>query len=514
MFGMVVHALAEHQPTQPDLAYARKIFQQADRVGRMLDQAPAFPIYRDQALLGYLAHTTSFHPIPGYSGKPIDILFGLDPGANIIGLTLFHHEEPILVAGITESQLAGHIAQYDGLNAFEQVRVNAHRREGVRSVDGVSGATITTLIINRTVMASARALSAQLGLPRLDLPPPVGHVGGEIGQTSDESQHRVSQLPEHWFENIGHIIFTGMMLALLMAMLFVQDILVRRPRVFRLLRTSFLLFTLLYLGGYHLAQLSIVNILGFFNVLIGGFKWDTLLLDPIVFLLWSFIAISILLWGRGVFCGWLCPFGALQDLLSSLAQKLRIPQLEIPPLVHERLWAIKYFILILLAGAALESITLAARIAEVEPFKTVFVLRFDREWYFVLFALLLIVATLFNSKFYCKYLCPLGAALSFGSHFRVFDWLRRHAECGHPCQACASRCQIGAIKPTGEIIDTECHHCLECQVLYWDENRCPPLVAKASRRTRTRPAVNPTAPEPDIQILAVPTPRHYEERSQ
>src|SRR5690606_15092401 len=227
----------------------------------------------------------------------------------------------------------------------------------------------------------------------------------------------------------------------------------RRPKLFRTLRTSFLLFTLIYLGFYQLAQLSIVNILGFFNVLIGGFKWDSLLLDPIIFMLWSFIAISILLWGRGVFCGWLCPFGALQELLSSLAQKLRIPQLDIPPLVHERLWAIKYFILILLAGAALESIALAAQVAEVEPFKTVFVLHFDREWYFVLFALTLIVASLFNSKLYCKYLCPLGAALSFASHFRVFDWLRRHAECGHPCQACASKCQIGAIKPTGEIID-------------------------------------------------------------
>jgi polyferredoxin len=88
----------------------------------------------------------------------------------------------------------------------------------------------------------------------------------------------------------------------------------------------------------------------------------------------------------------------------------------------------------------------------------------------------------FNSKFYCKYLCPLGAALSFVTRFKVFDWLRRRVECGHPCQTCARECQIGAIRPTGEIIDNECHYCLDCQVTYWDEHRCPPLVRKRKKR--------------------------------
>jgi len=47
---------------------------------------------------------------------------------------------------------------------------------------------------------------------------------------------------------------------------------------------------------------------------------------------------------------------------------------------------------------------------------------------------------------------------------------------------------MNAIKPTGEIISTECQYCLECQVFYWDEHRCPPLVDKRnrSRKWRTR----------------------------
>ena len=193
---------------------------------------------------------------------------------------------------------------------------------------------------------------------------------------------------------------------------------------------------------------------------------------------------SIILWGRGVFCGWLCPFGALQELIHKIAERYDWPPYEFPALVRVRLWAIKYFILIALVGLSLESMTYAARLAEIEPFKTTFVMRFNRELWFVAYALMLLVIALFNSKFYCKYLCPLGAALSFFTRFRIFDWLRRRKECGTPCQTCAAQCQISAIKPTGEIIDNECHYCLECQVTYWDEHRCPPLVEKRKRREK------------------------------
>ncbi|TDQ35311.1 hypothetical protein DFQ45_1161, partial [Thiopseudomonas denitrificans] len=42
----------------------------------------------------------------------------------------------------------------------------------------------------------------------------------------------------------------------------------------------------------------------------------------------------------------------------------------------------------------------------------------------------------------------------------------------------------------------ECHHCLDCQVTYYNDDRCPPLVAKKKRRQRTKAA--PDAGEPQI----------------
>jgi NosR/NirI family nitrous oxide reductase transcriptional regulator len=215
--------------------------------------------------------------------------------------------------------------------------------------------------------------------------------------------------------------------------------------------------------------------------LLGGFQWESFLIDPMMFLLWGFVAVTMLLWGRGVYCGWLCPFGALQELLFRIGQRLGIKGWELPTVVHERLLALKYIVLLGLFGLSLQSLATAELFAEVEPFKTVFSLRFIRDWPFVVYAVMLLLIGLFVRKAFCRYLCPLGAALTFPSRFRIFDWLRRRKECGRPCQTCARECEVQAIRPTGEIVETECHYCLDCQVTYWNDRRCPPLVERRKK---------------------------------
>jgi len=208
------------------------------------------------------------------------------------------------------------------------------------------------------------------------------------------------------------------------------------------------------------------------------------LIDPMLFLLWSFVAVALLLWGRGVYCGWLCPFGALQELIYKLARVLKLPYFDMPNIVHERLLALKFVIMLALFGLSLQSMSWAIQAAEIEPFKTAITLRFQREWGYVAFALGIIVLTAFNRKFYCKYICPLGAALIIPGRFHSFEWLRRRKECGKPCQTCASECEVQAIRPTGEIVVNECHYCLDCQVTFYDNKKCPPLVERRKRRER------------------------------
>ncbi|TFH87642.1 regulatory protein NosR [Billgrantia azerbaijanica] len=308
-----------------------------------------------------------------------------------------------------------------------------------------------------------------------------------------------------WEDRVLHIVVLGAGLGVLTVILLFQDWLVRRPRLLHALRYGFLVYTVVFIGWYALAQLSVVNILTFTNALIADFQWSTFLMDPMMFILWSFVAVSLLLWGRGVYCGWLCPFGAMQELISAVARKLRVPQLSVPFLLHERLWALKYIILLALFAVSLQSLGQAEAYAEVEPFKTAVLLKFQREWGFVLYAVLLLAISAVNHKFYCRYVCPLGAGLAIPARIRLFDWLRRHKECGKPCQICAHECEIGAIHPDGRINPNECHYCLDCQVTYYNDRKCPPMVVQRKKREKAARMSGKAADEQRIPAADVTT---------
>lgn len=473
---------------------ALSFFPEADRVGPLEGEPPAAPVFKEDSLVGYVFLTDQVLPLPAYSGKPISVLVGFDIGGVIRGVEIVRHEEPILVVGVTETDLKQYVDQYRGMRVVDRIKVGGEARAGYESVDGISGATITVMVLNASITRAARNVSKSRGVPLSENAATVG-APPATAQSQPPSSSQVPdptsdvEAPEPiwmdpWRERAPRIWLLGAGLFLLTAILVLQDWLTRHPTLLVYVRTGFLVYTLVFIGWYALAQLSIVNVFTFMNVFMGGFSWDTFLIEPLIFVLWSFVAVTLLLWGRGVYCGWLCPFGALQELVNKAAIWLRLPQLPIPALVHERLLAIKYVLLLGLFALSMQSMTDAVRYAEVEPFKTAITLRFMREWPFVAYAAGLVFISLFNGKFFCKYLCPLGAALTIPAHFRIFDWLRRRKECGRPCQTCAVECPSQAIRPTGEINANECHYCLDCQITFWNAYKCPPLVDRRKRFER------------------------------
>lgn len=292
-----------------------------------------------------------------------------------------------------------------------------------------------------------------------------------------------------WKEKAFQIGVLSVALTLLFIIIFIQDYLVRYPKLMHGLRQAFLVFTVVFIGWYALGQLSVVNVFTFVHAFQSDFQWDLFLLDPVLFILWGFVAMTMLLWGRGVFCGWLCPFGALQELINEAARRLKIKQFEIPFAIHERLWAVKYVLLLALFAVSLESLSEAERYAEIEPFKTTFLLQFQREWGYVFYVAVLLVINIFTRKVYCRYICPLGAALAIPARLRLFDWLKRRKECGQPCKVCANECEIQAIHPDGSINANECHQCLDCQVTYYRDDKCPPLVVKKRKKAKQADAL-------------------------
>jgi NosR/NirI family nitrous oxide reductase transcriptional regulator len=287
-----------------------------------------------------------------------------------------------------------------------------------------------------------------------------------------------------WMGKKVEIVVLGLMLFVLTGVFFFQSLATRNERRFYWFRICFLVVTLVYLGWYAKAQLSVVNLMALFGSLVSGFSWQAFLLDPLTFILWFAVATALLFWGRGAYCGWLCPFGALQELSNQVARALRIPQWTLPWGLHERLWPLKYMIFLGLFGVSLASIEQAERLAEVEPFKTAIILNFMRAWPFVAYVAALLMAGLFVERFFCRYLCPLGAALAIPARLRMFDWLKRYHECGNPCQSCSNQCPVQAIHPTGEINPNECINCLHCQVLYQSETTCPVVIKKVKRRAK------------------------------
>jgi NosR/NirI family nitrous oxide reductase transcriptional regulator len=650
-------------------------------------ELPVWTIKKDNTIIGYSFETDDIALIPAYSGEPVNSLVSIDTDGKIIAVTVLEHHEPILLVGIPEHKLHTFTDQYSGLMSTDKVKIGGQNEDESIHIDGLSGATVTVMVVNLGIMRAAKMVAKDKGIIEFDEVaqqpiasikqdvfkkenwieltgdgsirrmvlsnkqieksfagtegelaeplseeeanaafidlyytqlniPTIGrnligdseykwlqnelkegehalalmgngfsfkgsgyvrggifdriqiHQGDNVFSFRDLDQYRINDLysegsphfqemsifvirdhhkfdpgseweiellvrrqtgpldslfssfktqylpienylsrpvvevtqditdlpmwQQVWYAKQIPVTILIISMILIIIVIFLQDWLVKFPRFLHTFRRAFLIYTVLFVGWYSLGQVSIVNVLTFMKALMSDFHWETFLLDPIIFCIWMFIAVTLLLWGRGIFCGWLCPFGALQELVGELAVKLKVPQYVVPFAIHERLWAVKYLILFALFGLSLESLQTAEVYAEVEPFKTVFLLNFDRDWPFILYASALIFVSIFSRKVYCRYVCPLGAAIAIPSGIRLFDWLKRRKECGEPCQLCAVECEIGAIEKNGDINLRECHHCLDCQVTYQNENKCPPLVAKQKKLKRQKQKAAPT----------------------
>ncbi|WP_057463909.1 NosR/NirI family protein [Pseudovibrio sp. POLY-S9] len=350
------------------------------------------------------------------------------------------------------------------------------------------------LLVHRTIGAIEKTfLTFDLGyqLPQQylkkveDAPVAAADAGkGEGAVAAPAEEGRVELWQRIWNDRQVDIAILGIALTILTGVFFFQMQVAKSEKFTFWFRIGFLTFVLVWLGWMENAQLSVVNVLALFSALTTEFSWTAFLMDPLVFLLWFAVAAALIFWGRGAYCGWLCPFGALQELTNRIAKFFKVPQISLPWGLHERLWAVKYMIFLALFGLSLYSLAVAEHYAEVEPFKTAIILKFQRGWPFVLFAVVLLTAGLFIERFYCRYLCPLGAALAIPARLRMFDWLKRYKECGNPCARCEKDCMVGAIHPEGNINPNECLNCLHCQVLYQSDDKCPVCIKKLAKRKK------------------------------
>src|SRR5262245_19118729 len=134
----------------------------ADRFGAPQGDPPLVPAYQGDRLVGYVYLNSDFTSSIGYSGKPIQILVGIDQKGTIRGLKLVEHKEPIVLVGIPERRIV------DAMNALigKDLKPVATGAERPPQVDIISGATVTVLVIGDSIVRSAVRVirSGRLGM--------------------------------------------------------------------------------------------------------------------------------------------------------------------------------------------------------------------------------------------------------------------------------------------------------------------------------------------------------------
>ncbi len=299
---------------------------------------------------------------------------------------------------------------------------------------------------------------------------------------------------EAWRDNWRQQAILAAALLALTLILGFQSALSRSRRAHRLVRLGFLTFTLVWLGWIASAQLSIVHVINYLMAPFQGFGLGFYLAEPLIVMISVYTALSLILLGRGVFCGWLCPFGALQELLANLARWLQLPQWNPKEPLQRKLWLGKYVSAAVVVGLAFVAPAAGAVAEEIEPFKTAITAMFARNLPYVIYALVLLFIGLFTERAYCRFLCPLGGALAVLDRLHLVDLLKRRPECGSPCHLCERSCPVRAIEPSGKIKMAECFQCLDCQVEYHDDTRCPPLALIRKQRQRKQAVAVPSFP--------------------
>jgi NosR/NirI family transcriptional regulator, nitrous oxide reductase regulator len=294
---------------------------------------------------------------------------------------------------------------------------------------------------------------------------------------------------EAWRDARLNVAILAALLTALTAIFAFQAQLSRSRLAHRLVRIGFLSVVVVWLGWIAGVQLSIVNLINYVQAPFRGFDIGFYLTEPLMVMIAGYTLVSVVLIGRGVFCGWLCPFGALQELLAQASRSLGVPQWNPSAALEKRLWTGKYIVAAAVLLLVLSGIDGSGVSTEIEPFKTAITSKFTRAWPYVAYAGVLLGIGLFFERAYCRFLCPLGGVLATLDRLHLINLLKRRPECGNPCHLCERSCPVGAIEPTGKIVMAECFQCLDCQVEYYDDKRCPPLVQATRRRDEARPNV-------------------------
>lgn len=183
------------------------------------------------------------------------------------------------------------------------------------------------------------------------------------------------------------------------------------------------------------------------------------------------------------YCGYLCPFGFLQEIFSILGDKLNIKKRTMPKSVSMLLKSIRYILFILITVLSIDALF---SILKFDARSNLYLLLTGKTITYVMTISIIIfsVISMVYRKPFCNYFCIKGAGYGLLSKFRLFS-IRRNEEACIDCKLCDKVCALGVDVSTHSHVDSmSCVNCFDCIGV------CPrpgtlsfgPLSLKASKK--------------------------------
>ena len=237
-----------------------------------------------------------------------------------------------------------------------------------------------------------------------------------------------------------------------------------------------LVAAVVYLGFMKSNLVGVVDIFRLFSWELPIFKY------AIAWYLFTGFAIaSTVIWGR-IYCGRICAFGALTQLMDRVVPSRW--RYDVPLKVEKKINLVKYGVLVAVLGYYL--VTRDMMIYRyVEPFWLFGLPEWSEASVMWVVVALMLVATVFVRNLYCRFLCPTGAFLGAISQVTTLVPIKRWKEC-NTCKLCEKVCEWGAIRGP-QIVKSECVRCDDCERLYADQKKCPHWLILLKKKPAPQP---------------------------
>jgi len=407
------------RPALPD--YAAQALAGAMRIEKnAAGTAGYFAVYdANERRVGYILSSQDFAPqVRGFGGK-MNVAIYIDAEGKLVDFSVIGSNE-------TPSYLAMLTAWFDKVRGHQLLQPAPFT-----DVAAVTGATISSNAILSAVQDSTKRFASEI------LGRPVGTLPASSAKTA----------------------FAADISVLCLAVLVVATFLVVLRGGFRT-RLAVLAANLLTAGFIFNTQYSAEQIASLLSGQIPAVRLSA------AFMLTLGTPLLALLFGN-IYCGYLCPFGALQELLGYILPSRYKSTITPRQMQYARF--VKYVVLFVLIVAFFLTRNRSALAAD--PLTSVFNLRLaalDLASPGIVIAIVSLAGSFLYPRFWCRYLCPAGAFLSLFNNFAVLSRLL-------PAKIFA-RCEFGVTAKDR----LDCLYCDKCR----HESASPP-VAVSPRPSRT-----------------------------